>query len=60
MARTYIPSAVDIAHTLHKYLTRYQATLSAGQTSQRLAALADLISCLATFLVEWNKPNPNP
>jgi len=60
MAKTYIPGAVNAASFLHKYLSRYQATLVNGQTTQRLQALTDLIACLATFLQEWHKPPPNP
>jgi len=60
MARTYIPGAVDIASTAHKYLTRYQATLGAGATVGQLAALAELVACLATFLQNWQKPPVGP
>jgi len=58
MAKTYIPSAVTIADQAHKYLTRYQAKLTAGATTQQVAALLDLIACLATFLNNWIKPPP--
>lgn len=60
MARTYIPSAVDAATAAHKYLTRYQAKLSAGATPEQLSALIELISCLAAFLTKWHKPPINP
>lgn len=60
MAKTYVPMAVDLAQGLHKRLTRYQATLSQGKTSDQLVALAELIACLATFLNKWPKPPPNP
>lgn len=60
MARTYYPGAVKIAATAHKYLTRYQATLTSGQTAQRVTALVNLVACLATFLAEWNAPPINP
>jgi|KBSMisStandDraft_5_1062788.scaffolds.fasta_scaffold327070_2 hypothetical protein len=56
--KTYIPGAVDIAKAAHKYLTRWQSVLVSGQTAQRIAALADLILCLGTFLAEWQKPGP--
>lgn len=60
MARTYYPGAVKIASTAHKYLTRYQATLTNGQTATRVAALIALVQCLAEFLAEWTKPPINP
>jgi hypothetical protein len=55
-SRTYVPSANQFAYVLHVYLTRYQAKLSADKTSEQLTALAELISCLANFLVKWPKP----
>lgn len=60
MAKTYIPGAVDIAKSAHKYLTRYQATLTAGATTGQIAALVQLISCLADFLNNWHKPPVGP
>lgn len=58
MAKTYIPSAVDVASTASKYLNRWQAKMVVGATTDQIAALADLISCLATFLQRWHKPTP--
>lgn len=58
MAKTYIPGAVDIATASHKYLSRYQAKLTVGATTDQIAALADLITCLAAFLAKWFKPTP--
>jgi hypothetical protein len=60
MARDYYPSAVKVATVSHRYLTRYQATLSKSKTSEQLAALAALISCLAEFLVKWPKTPISP
>lgn len=60
MARTYYPGAVSFASVTHKYLTRYQATLSGGKTSDQLTALASLIACLADFLVKWPKTPISP
>jgi hypothetical protein len=60
MAKTYIPSAVNVAHVAHKYLSRYQAKLTAGATTDQIAALSDLIACLAAFLAKWLKPTPLP
>jgi len=56
MTKTYVPGAVDIAKTAHKYLTRYQSTLTIGATAGQIAALVELIACLATFLNNWFKP----
>ena len=58
MAKTYVPSAVTIADTAHKYLTRYQAKLTAGATPDQIIALTELITCLAAFLTKWLKPPP--
>ena len=58
MAKTYIPGAIDAAQFLHKYLTRYQATLSLDVTDAQANALVELIACLAAFLVNWHKPVP--
>lgn len=60
MPRTYVPSANMLATGLHKYLTRYQATLIDGASEEKIAALADLINCLVAFLVKWPKPPINP
>lgn len=60
MAKTYIPGAVDIAKTTHKYLTKYQATLSIGATTDQLTALTELIACLSAFLTKWFKPPVAP
>jgi hypothetical protein len=60
MAKTYIPMAVDWASSTHKRLTRYQAQLSAGLSTEQIAALTELIACLATFLSKVTKPPPNP
>jgi len=58
MAKTYIPSAVNIADTAHKYLTRYQAKLTVGATTEQVTALLELITCLSVFLTKWFKPPP--
>lgn len=52
--------AVDGAAWLHKRLTRYQTVLTAGASSGQVAALTELISCLATFLVNWHKAPIEP
>jgi len=56
MSKTYVPGAVNVATFAHKYLSRYQATLVIGATTDQIAALSDLIACLATFLSKWFKP----
>lgn len=58
MAKTYIWGAVNSAQFAHKYLSRYQAQLSAGATTDQLLALTELIACLAAFLQKWFKPVP--
>jgi hypothetical protein len=58
MAKTYIPSAVDVANHAHRYLTRYQSKLTLGATSDQILALTELITCLAAFLAKWFKPAP--
>lgn len=60
MAKTYIPSAVDVANHAHRYLTRYQAKMVVGATTDQIAALSELVACLAVFLSKWFKPNVNP
>jgi hypothetical protein len=58
MAKTYIPSAVDVASHAQKYLTRWQAKLTLGATPEQVSALVELVACLATFLSKWHKPTP--
>jgi len=58
MAKTYIPSAVDVASHASRYLTRWQSKLTVGATTDQVAALVELISCLAVFLQKWHKPTP--
>ena len=54
--KTYIPSAVDFAKRLDKYLNRYEETLLIGATADQVSAFADLLACLAVFLSKWVKP----
>lgn len=58
MAKTYIPAAVDKAEDMSKYFGRWAAKMSVGATAGQLTALANLIACVAAFLVEWHKPTP--
>jgi len=58
MAKTYIPSAVDVANAANRYLTRWQAKMTIGASPEQIAALVDLLACLATFLQRWHKPAP--
>jgi hypothetical protein len=58
MAKTYIWGAVTAADKAHKYLTRYQSTLTAGATTGQITALVSLIGCLADFLANWHKATP--
>jgi len=58
MAKTYIPSAVDVVTHANRYLTRWQSKLTIGATTEQIAALVDLLACLAVFLQRWRKPGP--
>ena len=58
--KTYVPGAVDEAEKLYKYLTRYQATLSQSLTGDQIAAVVELLGCLATFLQKVRKPPIGP
>jgi len=58
--KTGYPTAVAVAHTAYLYLTRNQAKLALTISPAQATALTNLILCLATFLVEWPKPTPNP
>lgn len=58
--KTFIPGAVDVATASHKYLTRWQSKLTLGASTDQIAALSELIACLANFLAKWFKPTPNP
>lgn len=60
MAKTGYPTAVTVANTAYLYLTRNQAKLNLTINPAQATALVNLISCLATFLVEWPKPPLNP
>ena len=58
MAKTYIPSAVDVVTQANKYLTRWQGKMTAGASAGQITALTNLIACLLIFLQEWRKPTP--
>lgn len=58
MTKTYIPAAVDKAEDMAKYFGRWQQKMIVGATTEQLAALADLVACIATFLARWHKPTP--
>lgn len=58
MAKTFIPGAVDVVSATNKYLTRWQAKLTVGASPEQVAALVDLIACVAVFLSKWHKPTP--
>jgi hypothetical protein len=60
MAKTFIPSAVDTAGVLHKYLTRWQPKLEAGLTTEQVTCLTTLITALAGFLACVTKPPISP
>lgn len=58
MAKTYIPSAVDVVAQANKYLNRWQAKMTVGASVEQIAALVDLLACIAVFLQKWHKPTP--
>jgi hypothetical protein len=58
MAKTYIPSAVDFVAHANRYLTRWQAQMTIGATAEQIAALVELLACIAVFLQKWHKPAP--
>jgi hypothetical protein len=60
MAKTYYPSAVIVADRAHKYLSRYQASLSLTISPGQASALTALILCLAQFLAAWPKEPIQP
>lgn len=58
--KTSYPTAVVVADKAYKYMTRNQARLNLSISAPQATALADLILCLAAFLVKWPKPPVNP
>lgn len=60
MAKLYIDGAVTAAQHAQRYLVRWQPKLVQSATPQQVIALTNLISCIASFLVEWHKVPPNP
>lgn len=60
MAKTYVPGAVQIVGKAHKYLSRYQPVLTAGASTEKVTAFAELLACCAKFLAVWFKPDPLP
>ena len=58
MSKTYIDGSVTVARAAQKYLTRWQSKLVVGATTDQIAALTDLIACIATFLSKWHKAAP--
>lgn len=58
MAKTYIPSAVDVVTQANRYLSRWQGRMTATATTEQIAALVELLACIAVFLQKWHKPTP--
>jgi len=58
--KTYIPQAVNEAQAMSRYFGRWAAKMQVGATDAQKTALANLIACIAQFLVEWHKPPINP
>lgn len=58
MAKLYIDGGVTVVRAAQKYLTRWQPKMVQGASTAQVAALANLITCLANFLTEWHKATP--
>jgi len=58
MAKLYIDQGVTVVRAAQKYLTRWQPKMVQGANPAQIAALTDLISCIAAFLVQWHKATP--
>lgn len=58
MAKLYIDGSVTVVRAAQKYLSRWQSKMVIGATSEQIAALTDLIACIATFLSKWHKATP--
>jgi len=58
MAKLYIDGAVTVAQHAQKYLSRWQSKMVLSATADQVAALTDLIACLAVFLSKWHKATP--
>jgi hypothetical protein len=56
--KLYIDGGVNVARAAQKYLTRWQPKMVVGATTDQIAALTDLIACIATFLSKWHKATP--
>lgn len=58
MAKTYIDGSVTVVRAAQKYLSRWQSKMVQGATTEQVAALTDLITCIAVFLSKWHKAAP--
>jgi hypothetical protein len=58
MAKLYVDGSVTVVRAAQKYLTRWQSKMVLGATTEQIAALTDLISCIAQFLAKWHKAAP--
>lgn len=58
MAKTYVDGSVTVVRHAQKYLTRWQSKMVLSATSEQIAALTDLIACIASFLSKWHKAGP--
>jgi len=56
--KLYIDGGVTVVRAAQKYLTRWQSKMVASATPGQITALTELISCIATFLVQWHKATP--
>jgi hypothetical protein len=58
MAKLYIDGSVTVVRAAQKYLSRWQSKMVIGATADQIAALTDLITCIANFLAKWHKAAP--
>lgn len=58
MAKTYVDGSVTVVRHAQKYLTRWQSKMTIGANTEQVAALTDLITCIAVFLSKWHKATP--
>ncbi|HSS99945.1 MAG TPA: hypothetical protein VLK33_23080 [Terriglobales bacterium] len=58
MAKTYVDGSVTVVRHAQKYLTRWQSKMVQSANPDQIAALTDLIACIALFLAKWHKSTP--
>lgn len=58
MAKTYVDGSVTVVRHAQRYLTRWQSKMVLSASPEQVAALTELISCIAIFLSKWHKATP--